>query len=51
MNRAVELLAKARNLGMKELAARCGYEDPLYFSRVFKAYFGLPPSRFRKHTG
>jgi AraC-like DNA-binding protein len=51
MNRAVELLSKARNLGMKELAARCGYEDPLYFSRVFKSHFGLPPSRFRKHAG
>jgi AraC-like DNA-binding protein/ligand-binding sensor protein len=51
MNRAVELLSKARNLGMKELAARCGFEDPQYFSRVFKAHFGLPPSRFRKHAG
>lgn len=51
MKRAVELLSKARNLGMKELAARCGYEDPLYFSRIFKAHFGMPPSRFRKHVG
>lgn len=51
MKRAVELLSKTCTMGMKELAAHCGYEDPLYFSRVFRMHFGIAPSRFRKHAG
>jgi len=51
MQRAASLLAGSSNLGMKEVAARCGYGDPLYFSRAFRAHFGLPPSKFRRRTG
>jgi AraC-like DNA-binding protein len=36
------------NLSVKEVAARCGFEDPYYFSKVFRRIDGLPPSHFRE---
>lgn len=51
MRKAASLLSTLADPGIKEVAARCGYEDPLYFSRVFKAHFGMPPSRLRGGTG
>ena len=32
---------------VKEVAARVGYEDPLYFSRLFRRRRGVPPSALR----
>jgi len=32
-----------------EIAARLGYQYPFYFSRLFKKYRGLPPSRVRRY--
>ena len=32
---------------IKEIAADCGFSDPLYFSKVFKKTTGLSPSEFR----
>jgi transcriptional regulator GlxA family with amidase domain len=32
---------------VKEVAAALGYDDPFYFSRVFKAVNHVPPSRYR----
>ena len=29
---------------VKEAARRVGYDDPYYFSRTFRAVFGVPPS-------
>ena len=34
-------------LPVVEAATRSGYLDPFYFSRVFKAIYGMPPSRVR----
>jgi AraC-like DNA-binding protein/ligand-binding sensor protein len=51
MKKAAELLVASKTMGIKEIAARCGYEDPLYFSRSFKRYFGLTPSELRRGTG
>jgi AraC family transcriptional regulator of arabinose operon len=34
---------------VKEVAAALGYNDPLYFSRVFKTVHNVPPSRY-KHS-
>ena len=31
-----------------EIGQLCGYEDALYFSRVFKKHFGSSPSEFAK---
>ena len=33
---------------ISEIAQMCGYEDSLYFSRVFKKYFGCSPTNFVK---
>ncbi len=33
---------------ISEIAQMCGFEDPLYFSRVFKKYYGCSPSNFIK---
>lgn len=34
-------------LNVKEIAAELGYDDPFYFSRVFKAVHGLAPTDYR----
>lgn len=33
---------------VSQLAEACGFTDPLYFSRVFKQYFGSSPSEYKK---
>lgn len=35
------------NLSIKEVAERCGFEDPLYFSRRFSQTYGYSPASFR----
>jgi AraC-like DNA-binding protein len=46
VNRAAELLlTKTRSVA--EIAREVGYEDPYYFSRVFKKRFGYSPREFR----
>ena len=44
---ACELL-KGTDLSVKEIAISVGYEDPHFFSRVFKSNIGLSPKEFRK---
>jgi transcriptional regulator GlxA family with amidase domain len=44
LGRARDLLAKT-TLGVKEVAARVGYADALYFSKAFSRRHGCPPSR------
>lgn len=34
-----------------EIGMLCGFDDALYFSRVFKKYFGCSPSVFAKNRG
>ena len=40
-----------RNSGLtvSEIAAACGFADPLYYSRMFKKQFGIPPTGYRNH--
>lgn len=45
MNKARDLLENEANLSIQEVAWRLGYADPLYFSRVFRNYYGFPPSK------
>ena len=33
---------------VSQIAEACGYSEPLYFSRVFKKYFGIAPSEYGK---
>jgi transcriptional regulator GlxA family with amidase domain len=46
MQRACRLLCET-NLSVKEVAAKLGYDDPFYFSRVFKSVNRLAPSDYR----
>lgn len=41
-------LLRKRDLSVKEVAASSGFKDPLYFSRIFRKRFGVPPGRFRE---
>jgi len=44
MMKAKEYL-KQEDQNVSSVAFLCGYRDQYYFSRVFKKYFGLPPSK------
>jgi len=46
MQHACQLL-DATSASVKEVAAVLGYEDPFYFSRVFKLVNHIPPSQYR----
>jgi AraC-like DNA-binding protein len=47
LQRATKLLTKAANLSVKEIAVMSGFEDPNYFAKVFRRYFGASPTEFR----
>lgn len=47
MENAMQFLLNP-DLSISEVGLIVGYEDPLYFSRVFKNYVGIPPSSYRK---
>lgn len=42
------LLGTKRSI--QEISEACGYNDPSYFGRHFKQYYGLTPESFRKHN-
>ncbi|WP_028611744.1 helix-turn-helix transcriptional regulator [Paenibacillus harenae] len=48
INRAKQLLAQS-NLTLKKIACSVGYQDELYFSRVFKNCEGVSPTLFTKN--
>lgn len=47
LNRARTLL-ESSDYPIQEIAAMVGYDNPLYFSRIFHRYMGESPSRYRK---
>lgn len=47
MRRAKDLLLKDQ-LAVGEVARAVGYQDPYYFSKLFKRYFGIAPSLIDK---
>ncbi len=47
MSKAGELLSD-KDSYIKEVAISVGFEDQLYFSRLFKRYYGVTPSEYRK---
>lgn len=47
MQRAVRLLVE-RELSVKEIAARVGYDNALNFSTEFRKRYGVPPSAYRR---
>ena len=36
---------------LAQIAARLGYDDPYYFSRLFKKVMGISPQRYRRERG
>ena len=40
------LITRQGYTGVKDIASLCGYDDPLYFSKVFKKYVGVAPREF-----
>lgn len=46
MERAKHLLLSS-NLSISEISFSIGYENPLYFSRLFRKYTGSSPTEFR----
>lgn len=42
------VLLSRSNLSIKEIAERCGFDNPLYFSRYFSKTFGKAPSIVRE---
>ena len=50
MEKAGALLADGKNgYAISQIARMCGYEDALYFSRVFKHHYGCTPTSFAKN--
>lgn len=47
IEKARELLAYS-DLSVAEISEQCGYNDPLYFSRIFTKTCAVSPSEFRK---
>ncbi len=52
MKKAENLLSAmwSREYSVSEVAQMCGYEDALYFSRVFKKNYGCAPTNFSKKS-
>lgn len=50
MQRACQLLFGTTRK-IKEVAKDLGYDDPYYFSRIFKKYIGIAPEVFRMNGG
>ena len=42
------VLSKQGTYSVKELAEKCGFSDPLYFSKVFKQIIGMSPTNYKK---
>jgi len=51
IEKAKRLLVGHPHLEVKQVAASVGYDDPLYFSRLFKRETGTTPSAFKDSAG
>jgi len=49
MQKACKLIQETK-LSYGAISVMVGYEDPMYFSRLFKKYVGYPPREFRKYN-
>lgn len=45
--KAAMKMLKYDDASINEIASKVGYDDPLYFSRLFKKHLGTAPSQFR----
>ena len=46
MQRAAELIHSRPDSSLTAISEQVGYTDPYYFSRCFKQYYGVTPSKF-----
>ncbi len=46
LSKAAEMM-KTTSLSIGDIAAACGYPNPLHFSRSFKQHYGVPPREWR----
>jgi len=44
-----ETLLQNKQYNIKEIAQIIGYDNPLYFSRIFQRTKGISPSEYRKN--
>lgn len=45
---AANLIRNDASLTVKDIAMAVGYDDPLYFSRIFKRHTGFAPTELRR---
>lgn len=45
---AFQKIKEGKN-SISEIASQCGFTDANYFTRCFKAHFGVPPTHYKKH--
>lgn len=50
INKAKELLMITPPIPLKDIAQTIGYDDPFYFSKLFKSETGQSPSDYKKNT-
>ncbi len=48
VRRAEEYLRQSPDLSIQEIAEKSGFNDPFYFSRVYKKLRGFPPRQFQR---
>jgi len=48
---AKNLMMKERNCSVKEISYKVGFNDPKYFSKVFKAKMNITPTKFLEQLG
>ena len=46
LNMSCELLIST-NCYVSDIAYKCGFSDPMYYSRIFKKFYNITPSQFR----
>jgi AraC family transcriptional regulator, arabinose operon regulatory protein len=51
MNKSKEWMFREPHLKMQEIAARVGFDNPSYFSSVFKRFEGMSPEQFKRLHG
>jgi AraC-like DNA-binding protein len=48
IDKARQLLRERKELTTQQIAASVGFQDPLYFSKQFRRFYGQPPSVYRE---
>lgn len=49
LERAMQLLNQDQ-YSISQIASLCGFPDPNYFTRCFREFFGVPPTRMQRNT-